>query len=52
MASSGLRTFSGFTVGLVGGLLTIHISLAAAAALFIAAMGALLLGRRRWSQQA
>jgi len=38
MTGSGLRTFSGLTVGLVGSALTIHTSLALAAALFIAAM--------------
>jgi len=38
MTSSGLRTFSGLTVGLAGSALTIHTSLALAAALFIAAM--------------
>jgi MFS family permease len=34
MASAGLRTFSGITVGLAGSLLTIHASLAASAGLF------------------
>jgi len=37
MAASGMRTFSGITVGLVGGLIGIHYSLfASAAALFVA----------------
>lgn len=41
MSSSGLRTFSGITVGLVGSAITIHVSLAAACVLF--GMTALLL---------
>jgi hypothetical protein len=37
MAASGMRTFSGLTVGIVGGLIGIHWSLSlSAAALFIA----------------
>jgi hypothetical protein len=35
MASSGLRTVSGITVGLVGSFTSIHTSLAASAAVFI-----------------
>lgn len=36
MAASGLRTFSGLTVGFAGSLTTIHTSLAASALLFVA----------------
>jgi MFS family permease len=36
MASSGLRTFSGLTVGLAGSVISIHASLALAAAAFVA----------------
>jgi len=39
MASAGLRTFSGFTVGLAGSLLTVHTSLALSAGAFAAATG-------------
>jgi hypothetical protein len=35
MSSAGLRTFSGVTVGLLGSLATVHISLAASAAAFM-----------------
>jgi MFS family permease len=38
MAASGLRTFSGVTVGLVGAMTTIHISLALASAAFFCAI--------------
>jgi MFS family permease len=41
MASSGLRTFSGVTVGLAGSVISIHTSLAASAACFIVGMTAL-----------
>jgi MFS family permease len=37
--ASGLRTFSGVTVGLAGSVLTVHTSLAAAAGIFIAVVG-------------
>jgi MFS family permease len=47
MASSGLRTFSGVTVGVVGSLTDIHTSLAASASLFIVFAGVLLLRERR-----
>jgi MFS family permease len=43
MASSGLRTFSGITVGLAGSVLDIHTSLAAACALFVVVCAVLLL---------
>lgn len=46
MASSGLRTFSGITVGLAGSALDIHVSLAASAALFVAVALVLLLRAR------
>jgi MFS family permease len=46
MASSGLRTFSGVTVGLAGSVLDIHTSLASACAAFIG-VSALLLFRAR-----
>jgi MFS family permease len=39
MASSGLRTFSGITVGLAGSLTTIHASLAVSAAAFLLTIG-------------
>ena len=39
MASSGLRTFSGVTVGLAGSVISIHTSLAVSAACFIFGMG-------------
>jgi MFS family permease len=42
MAAAGLRTFSGVTVGLVGSLVTVHLSLACAAAAFVVT-GAVLL---------
>jgi MFS family permease len=46
MASAGLRTFSGVTVGLAGSLVTVHASLAASAGAFAAVTG-LGLSRRR-----
>ena len=42
MAASGLRTFSGVTVGLVGGALGVHASLALSAGLFACVAGGLL----------
>ena len=42
MSSLGLRAFSGITVGLVGSITTVHWSLGASAASFIAVMGFLL----------
>jgi MFS family permease len=47
MASMGLRAFSGITVGLAGGVVGIHVSLAAAAGLLIVVIGALLVRTRR-----
>jgi MFS family permease len=47
MASAGLRTFSGVTVGLAGSLLTVHASLAASAGTFAAVTGLGLAHRRR-----
>jgi MFS family permease len=38
MAAAGLRTFSGITVGLAGSLVSIHVSLAASAGLYVAVM--------------
>jgi MFS family permease len=46
MAALGMRAFSGVTVGLAGSLVTVHVSLAASAILFIA-VTALLLWRFR-----
>ncbi len=43
MASAGLRTFSGVTVGLVGSVATVHTSLALASTVFMATAAALLL---------
>ncbi len=43
MSALGLRAFSGVTVGLVGSLITVHVSLAASAVLFIVVMTFLLL---------
>ena len=42
MSSAGLRTFSGITVGLVGSVLTVHVSLALAAGAFVIVALALL----------
>jgi MFS family permease len=39
MAAAGLRTFSGLTVGLAGSLVSVHVSLAVSAGLYIVAMG-------------
>jgi MFS family permease len=46
MASSGLRTFSGMTVGLAGSIVSIHTSLAFASGAFVCVAGGLL-GRLR-----
>jgi MFS family permease len=46
MAASGLRTFSGITVGLLGSLATIHTSLAVSSAVFFCAMLAITLRGR------
>jgi len=46
MAASGLRTFSGITVGLMGSLTTIHTSLAVSSAVFFCAMSLLALRNR------
>ncbi len=46
MASSGLRTFSGLTVGLAGSISNIHTSLACSALVFLLATGWHLLARR------
>ncbi len=42
MASLGMRTFSGLTVGIVGGIIGIHHSLALSAAIFLVTAGGLL----------
>jgi MFS family permease len=47
MASAGLRTFSGVTVGLLGSAVSIHVSLAAASACFITSAFFLLYRVRR-----
>ncbi len=47
MASAGLRTFSGVTVGLAGSALTIHSSLAVSAGLVVVAIAVLAAGLRR-----
>jgi MFS family permease len=47
MASMGLRAFSGVTVGLAGGIVGIHVSLATAAGLLIVVIVALMLRARR-----
>jgi MFS family permease len=51
MASSGLRTFSGITVGLAGSVSSIHASLAASASAFIAASLFLYRWMRRSTQR-
>ena len=38
MAAGGMRTFSGITVGLIGGLIGIHYSLAASAAVLLVSL--------------
>ncbi len=52
MAASGLRAFSGVTVGLVGSVATVHTSLALAAASFIAVASILLARLRTVSSRA
>jgi MFS family permease len=47
MASAGLRTFSGVTVGIAGSIISIHSSLAVSALCFVAAMAFLLVRVRR-----
>ena len=47
MASAGLRTFSGITVGLAGSVTSIHTSLAASAAVFATVATLLLLRQKR-----
>jgi MFS family permease len=47
MAASGLRTFSGVTVGLIGSVTTIHASLALSSAAFFCVIAALLLRAQR-----
>src|SRR5580658_7413807 len=39
MAAAGLRTFSGITVGLAGSLVSVHVSLAVSAGMYVLAMG-------------
>jgi hypothetical protein len=47
MAASGMRMFSGITVGMIGGLIGIHGSLAlSATVLFVVIVGLLVFGRR------
>jgi hypothetical protein len=46
MASAGLRTFSGITVGLAGSIISIHASLAVSALCFLIAV-AWLIARQR-----
>jgi len=46
MAGSGLRSFSGVTVGIAGSVVSIHASLAASATCFVLGMGSLVLRRR------
>lgn len=50
MAGSGLRSFSGVTVGVAGSVISIHASLAVSAACFVLAMGSLFLGVRERRQ--
>jgi MFS family permease len=47
MAAAGLRTFSGLTVGLLGSLTNIHVSLALSALAFVTVAGVLLFRRRQ-----
>jgi hypothetical protein len=50
MAAGGMRTFSGITVGMVGGLIGIHGSLSLSAAILFVAIGGLtVLGGRTQS---
>ena len=49
MAGSGLRSFSGVTVGLAGSVISIHASFAVSATCFILGMGSLFLRRRELS---
>jgi hypothetical protein len=42
MAANGMRTFSGVTVGMVGGLIGIHGSLGLSAAVLFVALGCLM----------
>jgi MFS family permease len=46
MAAAGLRTFSGVTVGLAGSLVSIHVSLAVSAGLYVLAMTGVRFGLR------
>ena len=47
MAASGMRMFSGITVGMIGGLIGIHGSLAlSAAVLFVVILGLMVFGWR------
>jgi MFS family permease len=45
MVGSGLRSFSGVTVGIAGSVVSIHVSLAVSATFFVLAMGTLFLRR-------
>jgi hypothetical protein len=47
MAANGMRTFSGLTVGMMGGLIGIHGSLSLSAAALFVAIGCLLLFQER-----
>jgi MFS family permease len=47
MAASGMRTFAGITVGLLGGLIGIHWSLALSATVFLFVIGRLFSVERR-----
>ena len=47
MSALGLRAFSGITVGLVGSILTVHVSLALACAAFIVVMSVMLIRQRK-----
>jgi hypothetical protein len=52
MASLGCRAFSGISVGLIGALLGVHISLALAAALLFAIIGILFAKNRNVAKPA
>jgi MFS family permease len=52
MAASGLRFVSGFTVGILGGLIGVHASLASAAAVLLVVIGVLFLWQSRRSPKA